>query len=110
MDFDDRHLASKQHIEQGDRTMAISCRVDDDARHSATRLLDAVDQLAFMVGLLEVNAEPKLLSVLSAGVFDIAQGVGPINGRLARAQQIEIGSVEDEDRRGLTQESMPPSA
>src|SRR6266481_4415060 len=110
MHFDDRHLAGKQDVEQGDRTVPISRRIDDNAGHPAARLLDAVDQLAFMVGLVEIDVKSELLRVLPAGLLDIGQAAAPINCRLARAEQIEIGSVEDEDRRGLAQESMPPSA
>jgi hypothetical protein len=85
--------------------VAVAGRVDDDAGHLAARLLDPVDQLALMVGLAKLQPEAQLAGAPSAGFLDIRQAGAAVDLRLAGAEQVQIGSVEDENRRGFAKKA-----
>ena len=61
-------------------------------------LLDPVDQLAFVIGLAEIDRQPEPLARRGAVGLDVGKGLAAIDGRLALAEHVEIWSVEDKDR------------
>ena len=74
-------------------------RVDDDAGALVDRLVDPVDQLVFAVGLAKLAAgvspaASRHIASTSASV------VRAVDLRLARAEPVEVGAVEDVDRLG----------
>ena len=62
------------------------------------RLVDPVDQLALVVGLAEVDRKAQPFAGVAAGVLDVVEAAAAVDRRLALAEQVEIGTVEDEDR------------
>ena len=71
--------------------------IDNDAVGRLARLLDPIDQLAFMVGLAELDRQVESLAPREAALFEIGQRIITISRRLAHAEQIEIGAVQDKD-------------
>ena len=70
---------------------------DDRARLRLVRLVHPVDQHAFVVALAEVCRQAELARLCRAGCVDLGQGGGAVNVGLARAEQVEVGAVEDEE-------------
>lgn len=99
VDLDHRQVGAAQRVVDRDRGMGIGAGIDDDAGRAAARLLDPVDELALVIRLAEVDGEAQQSGPLVAGFLDIAQGFAAIESRLAHAEQVEVGAVEDKDRR-----------
>ena len=51
MDFDGRHADGRQGVAKGNAVMGQRAGIDDDSCRPGTKLLDRVDQRAFMIGL-----------------------------------------------------------
>lgn len=79
----------------------VSRRVDDDAVNLAVCLLDLVDDAALVVGLEDLDLVEALCG---AGILaDLDQAVvvvAAVDARLANAEHIEVGSVDDESFHG----------
>jgi hypothetical protein len=56
-----------------------------------------------MVGLAKVDFQPKLMRVIVKATGDIVERIGTINLWLPRAEQVEIGAIEDIDERCVSQ-------
>ena len=81
--------------------MSIGGRIDDDAGGLfQARFLDEGDELALDVRLAEHHVEAEALGGVTAQALDIGQSRRAVFLRLAQAQHIEVGSVEDIDRLG----------
>ena len=65
---------------------------------SAAGLLNPIDDFAFVVRLVKLEVEAVPGGGGAAQFFHVAEGRVAVDFRLARAEQIEIGSVEDVDR------------
>ena len=63
----------------------------------APRLLNPGHQLAFQVGLAEVDRDVQGFRPFQAQRLDIVEGFGPIDGRLTHAQHVEVWAVQDQD-------------
>ena len=63
-------------------------------------LLDPFDHFAFVVGLAEIDGVAGRFGGLATERLDIGERRAAVNLRLALAEQVEVGSVEDEDRAG----------
>src|SRR5262245_56616170 len=71
-------------------------RIDDDAdRALGARLLDPVDDVALVVRLAEDDLPAELLGLLAHQLLDVGERRAAVLLRLTRAEQIEVGSVED---------------
>jgi hypothetical protein len=88
-------VESTQSIMDGDRRMSICCSIDYHTLSGVYRLLQAVNDGAFVIGLKENDIQSVLAADRSASVFDILQCAGAVNLRLPRAQQIKIWPVYD---------------
>src|SRR5665647_2322761 len=100
VDFDRRHLClyRQQRIENGDRRRGIAGGIEHDAgRLFGMRFLDPVDQLAFLVRLPEYHLEAEALGGGAAQLFNVGERGAAVFFRLARAEHVQIGSVEDVD-------------
>ena len=64
----------------------------------ALRLLDPVDQFAFVIGLPEHDLEAEALGGRAAKLLDVGQRGAAVFFRLAGAEQIEVRAVEDVER------------
>ena len=77
--------------------MGISARIDHDSAGVFARLLDLIDDLALVVRLGEDNVEVMARGLSGAERFDIFERVGAVNLRLAFAQKVQVGTVQDVD-------------
>ena len=105
MHFDNWHNDRLNRIVQCDGRVGIGPGVQQHRPSShAMRLVQPIDQMAFMVGLAEINIEAQCLRLIVQPPGNIVERVGPVNLWLTRAEQIEIGSVEDENDGAISQE------
>ena len=75
----------------------VSCRVDDDAVDLAVCLLDLVDDAALVVGLEDLDLVEALRSAgLLADLDQTVVVVAAVDARLANAEHVEVGAVDDE--------------
>ena len=98
MDIADVHLHHRgghgaDGILQGDGRVGVGPGVEDDAVVVETHLVDAVDEFALDVGL-EIVYLYAGIAAAQAGQA-IVERPGTIYARLAAAQQIEVGAVDD---------------
>src|SRR6185437_13684835 len=70
----------------------------------ASGLVDTLDQLMFGIGLEADQFMPRRLRAPGQRLVDRGQGFGPVELRLARTQQIEVGPMQDQD---LGHETVP---
>src|ERR687898_1327952 len=85
-------------VVNGDRGVAVGARIDDDADSLVGGFLYPVDEVALMVRLTEIDLEPKCRTCLLAIVCDRGKRLAAIDARLALAERVEVGTVQDENR------------
>ena len=107
VDLDHRPVEGLERVKDGDGGMGEGGRIDDDARGGVPRLVDPVDQLALVVGLPEVDDQPVRGGGRDAQCLDVGEGGGAVDLRLSLAEEVEVGSVEHEDRAVVHPASMP---
>jgi hypothetical protein len=90
-----------QGIPQCDARMRESAGIDQDAVGVADGLLDPIDELALMVRLDGLDFDTEVLGHRREIGIDIGQGLGPIDLGLAFSEQIQIGTVDDQDPQAL---------
>ena len=78
---------------QGDGRVGIGARVEDDAVIIEAHPVDAVDELALDVGLEIIYLHLGMAA--AQGGQAVVERRGAIDARLAAAQQIEVGAVDD---------------
>src|SRR3990172_4936532 len=99
VDFDHRQLHRQQRVENGDRGGGVAGRIDHQARRLVgVRFLDPADQLAFHIRLPEYQFEAEALGGGAAQFFHVGERGAAVRVRLARAEQVHVGAVEDIDR------------
>jgi hypothetical protein len=92
--FDHRNLQHQQRVEDGDRGRGVAGRIDGKpGRFTCQRFLNPVDQFAFDIGLAEHHVDSEALGGLVAKLLDVGQRRGAVFLRLARSEQVQIGSV-----------------
>ena len=96
VNLDHRHRDRLDRIEQGDRGMGIGRSVQ---QHRLGLLpigvMQQVDQLAFVIGLVKTDRQPQLLGLSGQHILDIGQRLMPVNLRLALAEQIGAIAIDD---------------
>ena len=97
MNFDFQTVERFQCVQERDGSEAEPSRIDDDCRRLLACHVDAIDQPALVIGLLEIHGELKLPSSLAAARLYGGQGVRAVDLWLSLAQEVQIGAVEDED-------------
>ncbi|MNF71030.1 hypothetical protein D3C84_529680 [compost metagenome] len=95
LDKGDGH--AQQGIAQGDTGVGEGGRVDDDKIHLAHGLMDAADQLMFGIGLQVFQGDTEFVGVLAQIGDDLIERLAAVDSRLPLAQQIQVGTVEQED-------------
>src|SRR3546814_3475741 len=95
MQLDDRAGEHLQRIENGNRREGKGGRIDDDAGGAGIgRLVDPADDLALGIRLVEPHR--PLAGRLAAHLPDFSQRGLAVDLRLALAEPVEVGPVEDE--------------
>src|SRR6056297_781541 len=97
MHLDNRPVKGAERVENGNGGMRVGCGVDHDSDGLLARFLYPVDKLALVVALAEVE-RVALWQRRAAASLDIGKRVGAIDLWLALAEQVQVGSVQDEDR------------
>jgi hypothetical protein len=97
MDFDDRPLKGVQRIEDGDRRMGEGGGIDDNAGCALAGGVNPLDDLVFAIALMKLNRKPEAAANAAAVRLHIGQRLAAVDLRLALAEQIEIGTVQDND-------------
>ena len=84
-------------VEDRHARMRVSGGVDDDAVDLAIGLLDLVDDAALVVGLedLDLVKAPRGACLL-ANLYQTVVVVAAVDTRLANAEHVEVGAVDDE--------------
>jgi hypothetical protein len=95
--LDHRQLARDQRVAQRHTRVCQPAGVDDDRAVRAARRLDAVDQLALVVGLERLHGRAALGRQLAQARVDLGQGGAAVDLRLALAEQVQIRAVQDQD-------------
>src|SRR5664280_970304 len=95
MNLHERPTDPLESVAQGNAGMGQASGIDD--RPVKVALVESVDECAFVVRLKGVDLESKLGAALPESLFDLREGGVAVDLRFARAQQIQVGAVEDED-------------
>lgn len=86
-----------ERVQDGHARVRVGGRVDDDAVDLAVSLLDLVDDAALVVGLEDLDLVETLFSArLLADLDQTVVVVAAVDARLANAEHVEVGSVDDE--------------
>ena len=86
-----------ERVQDGHAGVRIGRRVDDDAVDLAIGLLDFVDDAALVVGLEDLNLVKALRGAcLLADLDQAVVVVAAVDARLANAEHVEVGAVDDE--------------
>src|ERR1700722_7910916 len=80
--------------------------IDDDAGGALASAVNPVDKLIFAIALMKLDRKPKLAANTAAVRLDVGQRLAAIDLRLALAEQVEIGPVQDHDDRT---HALPPA-
>ena len=84
-------------VEDRHARVRVGRRVDDDTVDLSVRLLDFIDDAAFVVGLEDLDLVKALRgSGLLADLDQAVVVVAAIDARLANAEHVEVGAVDDE--------------
>lgn len=98
VDFDECYPRREEGIANRDAGVCIGRRVDDDEVDLVgPGLLDAIDDVALAVRLEGLQRDTFLLCQASQIPVDLGERIGAIDFRLARAEQVQIGTVYDQN-------------
>ena len=84
-----------QRIQNGDGSMGVGGRVDDNAVINAQGLLNFIHQAALVVGLVLVDCDMFCFGGFIQQRQQIGEGIAAVNARFPDAQHIDIGSIDD---------------
>lgn len=97
VDLDGRDGDGFERVQDGYAGVRVSRRVDDDAVDLAVSLLDFVDDAALVVGLEDLDLVKALCGAcLLADLDQAVVVVAAVDARLANAEHVEVGTVDDE--------------
>ncbi|KAG0939376.1 hypothetical protein G6F31_015314 [Rhizopus arrhizus] len=100
VDLDERHGHRRQRIAQGDRGVGEGGRVDQDESGSVVaRGLHAVHQYMLGIGLKAFHGVPGGGRLRGQRLVDVGQRGVAVDLRLAGAEQVEVGAVQDQQLR-----------
>ena len=97
MQFDGRNGDRADGVHQRHGGMGIGTRVKDDPIICAARRVDRIEQRAFVVALVKCDGHAALTGGILTCRFYISEGCTPIHFGLARAEKIEVWSVQKEN-------------
>lgn len=100
MDFDNGDLYRFDRVVERDGGVGVGAGIQKHRfRALGLCLMQPVDQMAFMVGLAKIDLQPQFLRLVIEAPGDIVERIGPVNFRFAHTEQVEIGAIEDIDKR-----------
>ena len=97
MDLNGGDPDRRNGVAQVDACVSIGRGVQDDHIKLAFGLLYPLDQLALEVGLAKPDVDSASLSETSYLRFDVRKRCSSVNLRLTLAQEIQIGTVQEQD-------------
>ena len=97
VDLDDRRFDARYGVGQGDAGVGEGPGVEDDAVVSKADLVELIDQLALVVALEVLQRHVVLYELALEVDHEILKGVLAVDLRLALAEQVEVGAVDDDD-------------
>src|ERR1700704_6015036 len=98
VDLDYWHIDCRDRVADRHGSMSIGARVDDDSnRLLGAGVVDRIHDFALVVRLAKFDRELAPLRGLAAQRLDVVERRVAIGLGLARAEEIEIGAVEDVD-------------
>jgi hypothetical protein len=95
--LEDRPVAGVQRVEYRSGRMRKGGGVDNDSSCDLSRLMDPVDEFVFAVRLVKSQFKSEVSGHLAASGFDVSKRFVAVNVRLALAEKIEVGTIEDVD-------------
>src|SRR6185503_11947126 len=95
--FDERHLYADERVPQREAGVRVRAGVHERSLHPATHRLNRVDERALAVVLRKLDVDAQLLRYLAQALLHVRERGASIELRLPRAQQIEIGPVQNRD-------------
>ena len=100
MDFDVGDGNGSERITQGNAGVGKGGGVDDDVIDFVFASgVDEVDEHAFVVVLDEFELVAEAGRHVGQALFDGFEGVVPVVRRFAAAEQVEVGAVDDKNKR-----------
>src|SRR5687768_14790629 len=97
VDLDKRHADAGQRISKRQAGVRVRAGIHEGAVDPPTHGVDALDQLPFPVLLRELELDAQLLRDVAQFSLDIFERLVPVNLRLSRAEQVQIGAIENSD-------------
>ena len=81
--------------------MREGARVEHHAEHRAgralaPRLVDPIDQLAFVIRLPEIEFERQPHRFIAAHLFNVGECLRAIDARFAGAKQVQVRTIQDQ--------------
>ena len=95
MDFDDRNLGGYDGVPNRQTSVSIGGGVENDRVIPASSFLDPVNELTLVIGLAEVDLDPKRLGPCPDHRLDLLQGRSAIDFRLPLPEEIQVRPVEE---------------
>src|ERR1035437_4411995 len=95
MDLHERPTDPLESVAQCNAGMGQAAGVDD--RPVKVALVESVDERALVVRLKGVDLESKLGTAFPESLFDLREGSVAVDLRFARAEQMQVGPLWDED-------------
>lgn len=96
VNFNDAELGCRDGVAEGNGGVSVGTGVEDYAIDAfSTCFVEAVDQSPFVIALVEGEGVGRE-TAMQIG-FQIGKRRRPIDLRFARAKEVEVGAIEDEE-------------
>ena len=95
--LDERNVDAQERIPNRHAGVGVTTGVDDDNVNVPASGLDPVDDAALVVGLEVLKVNGELLGLLLGAAQDIVECGRSICFGLSRAQEVQVGSVDQKD-------------
>ena len=97
MYFNRRKRSGQQSIPNGNTGMGIRRWIDQNPFKGLGRLSDQINDLAFVIGLLNFKADSKAPGFTQKLLIDLCDTHPSVDIHLTGSQQIQIRAVDDKD-------------
>ena len=94
MDFDKGQCHTQKGVADGDAGVGLGAGVDDDVIVRSACLMDGIDDCTFVVTLEMVKRDAQFGGGVLQARNQRIEGVAAVKLRLAQAEQVEIGAVD----------------
>lgn len=99
MHFDHRQVGARECVAQGEAGVGERTGVDNQAEDLAVGkfIIDLIDDETLVIALVELHVHAQGGRLFDQQIFQIGQGLVAVGCRLALAEAIEVGAVDDDD-------------